>query len=202
MTPTAPLDTLTGRSRSALAAALARCGDERTRRLIRELKAADAALVNHGTAVAAIAVGIGLQLRFSGERLATLCRAALLHDVGKRYVQRAVLHKPGALLAHERQLIEAHPVVGASMLLRAGLLAEASIVRHHHERWDGTGYPDRMHGDTIPLESRIILVADTLDAMTSDRPYREAMPRAAALQEIRRSAGTQLDPSCAAALWA
>jgi HD-GYP domain-containing protein (c-di-GMP phosphodiesterase class II) len=86
------------------------------------------------------------------------------------------------------------------MLLSEGLLAEASIVRHHHERWDGTGYPDRLHGEAIPLESRIILVADTLDAMTTNRPYRVAMRREMALDEIRRASGSQFDPACVAAL--
>jgi HD-GYP domain-containing protein (c-di-GMP phosphodiesterase class II) len=84
------------------------------------------------------------------------------------------------------------------MLLQAGLHAEAAIVRSHHERWDGTGYPDRLRGEAIPLESRIIAVADTFDAMTSDRPYRAAMPRAMALAEIERVAGSQLDPPAAA----
>jgi len=84
------------------------------------------------------------------------------------------------------------------MLLQAGLRAEAAIVRNHHERWDGTGYPDRLRADAIPLESRIILVADTFDAMTSDRPYRAAMPRATVLAEMERVAGSQLDPSAAA----
>jgi HD-GYP domain-containing protein (c-di-GMP phosphodiesterase class II) len=84
------------------------------------------------------------------------------------------------------------------MLRQAGLHAEAAIVRNHHERWDGTGYPDRLRGDAIPLESRIILIADTFDAMTSDRPYRAAIPRAVALAEIERVAGSQLDPSATA----
>ena len=171
----------TGTSCPALAAALARCGDERTRDLVEQLQAADATLAAHGAGVARLAVAMGQRLGIAGERLDTLCRAALLHDIGKRYVPREVLAKPGALLAHERQLVEAHAAVGASMLLQAGLLSEAAIVRHHHERWDGAGYPDRLHGDAIPLESRIILVADTFDAMTSDRAYRAAMPRALAL---------------------
>jgi putative nucleotidyltransferase with HDIG domain len=187
-------------SSAALEEALARCGDGRTRELVEQLEAADATLVEHGAGVAGLAVAIGRRLGVGGERLVTLCRAALLHDIGKRYVPREVLRKPGALLAHERQLVEAHPAVGASMLLQAGLLSEAAIVRHHHERWDGTGYPDRLHGDAVPLESRIILVADTYDAMTSDRAYRAALSRAAALAEIRRSAGSQLDPACAAAV--
>ena len=84
------------------------------------------------------------------------------------------------------------------MLQHAGLRAEAAVVRNHHERWDGTGYPDRLHGDAIPLESRIIAVADTFDAMTSDRPYRAAIAPSVALDEIERIAGSQLDPSPAA----
>ena len=169
-----------------------------TRELVEQLEAADATLVAHGAGVAQLSVALGRRLGIAGERLVTLCRAALLHDIGKRYVPREVLGKPGPLLTHERQLVEAHPAVGATMLLQAGLLSEAAIVRNHHERWDGTGYPDRLHGDAIPLESRIILVADTFDAMTSDRAYRAAMPRAVALAEIERAAGSQLDPAGAA----
>jgi len=167
---------------------------------VRELERADPCLLTHGVGVAELALLMAPRLGVAGERLETLCRAALLHDIGKRFVAPEVLDKPGALLAHERQLVEAHARVGASMLVAAGLLSEASIVRHHHERWDGAGYPDRLHGDAIPLESRIILVADTFDAMTSDRAYRAAIPRAAALAEIERSAGSQLDPGCVAAL--
>jgi polar amino acid transport system substrate-binding protein len=143
---------------------------------------------------------MGRRLGIGGERLVTLCRASLLHDVGKRYVPREVLGKPGPLLSHERQLVEAHAAVGATVLLQAGLLSEAAIVRYHHERWDGRGYPDRLFRDAIPLESRIMMVADTFDAMTSDRAYRAALPPATAIDEIERAAGTQLDPSCAAAL--
>jgi putative nucleotidyltransferase with HDIG domain len=184
----------------SLVHALATCGDRSTRELVRDLAGADAPLLVHGAGVARLAVSLGRRLGVAGERLIVLCRAALLHDLGKRYVPREVLDKPGPLLAHERELVEAHPVVGATMLLRAGLLAEAAIVRHHHERWDGRGYADHLHGEAIPLESRIISAADAYDAMTSDRPYRAAATRAAALQEIRRSAGSQLDPRCAAAL--
>ena len=183
---------------SPLEAALSRCGDDCTHGLIGQLRAADASLVSHGAGVARLAVDLGWRLGIAGERLATLCRAALLHDTGKRYVPREVLDKPGPLLAHERQLVEAHAAVGATMLLQSGLHAEAAIVRNHHERWDGTGYPDRLRGAAIPLESRIIAVADTFDAMTSDRPYRVAMPRAVALTEIELAAGSQLDPTAAA----
>jgi putative nucleotidyltransferase with HDIG domain len=165
--------------------------------LVRQLQAADPSLITHGAAVARLSAVLGRRLGIAGERLDTLRRAALLHDIGKRYVPREVLDKAGPLLAHERQLVEAHPAVGATMLLQAGLHAEAAIVRNHHERWDGTGYPDRLRGDAIPLESRIIQVADTFDAMTSDRPYRAAIPRAVALDEIEDVAGSQLDPRAA-----
>jgi polar amino acid transport system substrate-binding protein len=184
-------------SPSPLAVALVRCGDPCTRELVDQLQRADETLVDHGAGVAQLAVTLGWQLGIAGERLDTLCRAALLHDIGKRYVPREVLEKPGPLLTHERQLVEAHAGVGASMLQQAGLRTEAAVVRNHHERWDGTGYPDRLHGDAIPLESRIIAVADTFDAMTSDRPYRAAIPAGAALDEIERVAGYQLDPSAA-----
>jgi putative nucleotidyltransferase with HDIG domain len=184
-------------SPTPLAIALVRCGDPCTRELVDQLHAADETLVDHGAGVAQLAVTLAWQLGIAGERLDTLCRAALLHDIGKRYVPREVLDKPGPLLTHERQLVEAHAGVGASMLQQAGLRAEAAVVRNHHERWDGAGYPDRLHGDAIPLESRIIAVADTFDAMTSDRPYRAAIPAGLALDEIERVAGSQLDPSAA-----
>jgi putative nucleotidyltransferase with HDIG domain len=184
-------------SPSPLAVTLVRCGDPCTRELVDQLQRADETLVDHGAGVAQLAVTLGWQLGIAGERLDTLCRAALLHDIGKRYVPREVLDKPGPLLTHERQLVEAHAGVGASMLQQAGLRAEAAVVRNHHERWDGTGYPDRLHGDAIPLESRIIAVADTFDAMTSDRPYRAAIPADVALDEIEGVAGYQLDPSAA-----
>jgi diguanylate cyclase len=183
---------------SPLAAALARCGDACTRDLVEQLQAADESLITHGAGVARLSVALGRRLGIAGRRLDTLCRAALLHDIGKRYVPREVLDKPGPLLGHERQLVEAHAAVGATILLQAGLHTEAAVVRNHHERWDGTGYPDRLRGDAIPLESRIIQVADTFDAMTSDRPYRAAIPRAVALAEIEEVAGSQLDPRAAA----
>jgi putative nucleotidyltransferase with HDIG domain len=173
---------------------------DRAGKLIRELQCVDPSLLAHGVGVAELALQMGPRLGVAGEQLETLCRAALLHDIGKQFVAQEVLDKPGALLAHERQLVEAHARVGASMLVAVGMLSEASIVRHHHERWDGAGYPDRLHGEAIPLESRIILVADTFDAMTSDRAYRAALPHAAALAEIEHSAGSQLDPACVAAL--
>jgi HD-GYP domain-containing protein (c-di-GMP phosphodiesterase class II) len=185
-------------SSAALDAALLGCDDACTRRLLRSLDESDPALADHGAGVAAVAVAVGRRLLFGSDRLETLCRAALLHDIGKSLVPRELLRKPCSLSAPERRVVEGHAGVGSLLLVQEGLLSEASIVRHHHERWDGAGYPDRLRGWEIPLESRIILVADTYDAMTSDRPYRVALSREAALEEIRRAAGSQLDPACVA----
>jgi putative nucleotidyltransferase with HDIG domain len=178
---------------TSLAAILDRCGDARAVRLAGEL----GSVLPHGTRVAALSLAMAAQAGLATRRRPLLARAALLHDVGKRYIPAGVLDKPSDLLPHERQLVEAHSTVGASMLLEAGLVEEAAIVRHHHERWDGSGYPDRLFGLAIPYESRIILVADAFDAMTSDRAYRDALPVQVAVAEIDRCAGSQLDPACA-----
>lgn len=122
---------------------------------------------------------------------------ALLHDIGKIAIPDAVLFKPAALDANERKIIGTHPVVGAKLLGNIASMEDVvPCVMHHHEKIDGTGYPDHLHGDQIPLGSRIIAVADSFDAMTTDRPYRRAMTSAAALAELTRVAGTQLDERC------
>ncbi|HZT42627.1 MAG TPA: HD domain-containing phosphohydrolase [Chthonomonadaceae bacterium] len=123
-----------------------------------------------------------------------------LHDVGKIGVPDAVLQKPGRLTAEERAIIETHPILGEIIVRKAPQLAPTLPgVRHHHERWDGMGYPDRLSGRAIPYLARILAIADTFDAMTSDRPYRAGMPRERALEEIAQSAGTQFDPDLAQA---
>ena len=198
MAPIASIDPVLVSPSVALDAALLGCDDACTRRLLHELDEGDPALAEHSAGVAAISVAVGRRLHFGPGRLEALCRAALLHDLGKRLVPSELLLKPGPLSAPERRVVEGHAGVGSLLLVQEGLLSEASIVRHHHERWDGAGYPDRLRGPEIPLESRIILVADTFDAMTSDRPYRVALSHAEALQEIRRAAGSQLDPACVA----
>jgi HD-GYP domain-containing protein (c-di-GMP phosphodiesterase class II) len=124
-----------------------------------------------------------------------------LHDVGKLAVSEEILRKRGPLDPDELIEIRKHPVTGAKMLggirsLRVGV----ECVLHHHERWDGDGYPYGLAGATIPLEARIVSVADAFDAMISDRPYRSAMPREAALAEVDRCAGSQFDPKVANAL--
>jgi ribonuclease P protein subunit RPR2 len=120
----------------------------------------------------------------------------LLHDVGKVAVPDGILHKPDHLLGEERALMRRHPVVGYEIISGVEFLAEAAqIVRHHHERWDGNGYPDGLSGDDIPLAARIFAVVDTLDAMTTDRPYRPGVSIARARSEIAAKAGSQFDPA-------
>ena len=146
---------------------------------------------DHSDNVAAYAVALGQALELDPEHVVRLRRAALLHDIGKVAIPRAVLEKPSRLTDAEFEQIKLHAPTGASMLAHAGLREEASWVRHHHERLDGGGYPDGIAGDDIPLEARIIFVADSFEAMTSDRPYRAGMPVADAVAELRRCAGTQ-----------
>jgi HD-GYP domain-containing protein (c-di-GMP phosphodiesterase class II) len=118
-----------------------------------------------------------------------------LHDLGKVGVPERVLRKPGALTVEEWGVMRAHPMIGAQILEPFRFLAEGvDVVRHHHERFDGGGYPYGLAGTRIPLAARIFSVADCFDAMTSDRPYRAALPVEMALNEIRAGAGTQFDP--------
>ena len=124
----------------------------------------------------------------------------LLHDIGKVAVPDAILFKPGPLDERERALVRKHPVVGSEILRHIDFLDEAkSVVRHHHERWDGGGYPDGLAGEAIPTAARVFAVADTLDAITSHRPYRAAGSFAVARKEIAAEAGTQFDPAIVAA---
>jgi len=125
----------------------------------------------------------------------------LLHDIGKIGIPDSILQKPGPLTAQEREIMQSHTTRGAAILAGVGLLAGhgIAVVRHHHERWDGNGYPDGLADDDIPLPARIFAVADALDAITSDRPYRRAGAWATALAELERGAGTQFDPHVVAA---
>jgi hypothetical protein len=128
--------------------------------------------------------------------------AALLHDVGKIAIPKEILNKPSALTDSEFEVMKTHTIEGQFMLDRVGgLLGRVGeIVRSCHERWDGTGYPDALRGEEIPLESRIVFAADAFNAMTTNRPYRNAMSQAEALDELRAGAGTQFDPSVVEAL--
>jgi putative nucleotidyltransferase with HDIG domain len=124
----------------------------------------------------------------------------LLHDVGKVAVPDAILFKPGPLSDEERALMVRHPQIGSEILRHIDFLDEAKVVvRHHHERWDGKGYPDGLAGEEIPLQARVFAVADTLDALTTDRPYRPACGWSDARQVIRGQSGSQFDPAIVAA---
>lgn len=132
-----------------------------------------------------------------------IARAGLLHDLGKLVALDSILRKPGPLTKEERALIQTHPVVGEKILRPIPFLAEESkAVRHHHERYDGRGYPDKIEGEAIPHVARIVTVADAFDAMTSDRPYRRRLEIDVARQEIERGVGSQFDPVLAEAFLA
>ncbi|WP_052664496.1 HD-GYP domain-containing protein [Nitriliruptor alkaliphilus] len=124
----------------------------------------------------------------------------LLHDIGKVGIPEAILNKPGPLTDEEWQVMRTHPVIGVTLVKPLRLLGDAvGIIRSHHERWDGKGYPEGLAGEDIYLPARIFMIADCFDAMTTDRPYRKALPLHVALEEIDRHAGTQFDPDCARA---
>jgi HD-GYP domain-containing protein (c-di-GMP phosphodiesterase class II) len=124
----------------------------------------------------------------------------LLHDVGKVAVPDAILFKSSSLTEEEYTLVRRHPVIGTEILRDVDFLGEGKlVVRHHHERWDGQGYPDGLEGEAIPLAARVFAVADALDALTTDRPYRPASPFTAAREEVYRGEGTQFDPAVVAA---
>jgi ribonuclease P protein subunit RPR2 len=120
----------------------------------------------------------------------------LLHDVGKVGVPDAILFKSSALTEEEYALVRRHPVIGSEILRDVDFLGDGKlVVRHHHERWNGTGYPDCLSGEAIPIAARVFAVADALDALTTDRPYRPASPFRTARDEIRKGRGTQFDPA-------
>jgi HD-GYP domain-containing protein (c-di-GMP phosphodiesterase class II) len=155
----------------------------------------------HSDRVVGLSHRIGEKLGLGRRELRDLSYAARLHDIGKVGVPDLVLHKPGPLDEEERELIKGHSVWGADLVGRIpGLQDVARIVRHHHERYDGEGYPDRLTGRDIPLASRILTVADAYVAMTEDRPYRRARPRFEVDHEFRDCAGKQFDPYVVAAL--
>ena len=158
------------------------------------LRAKDPNTVTHSAHVAALAVEVGRRLGIDGDRLADLRTAGGLHDVGKLAVPDAILNKPAALDDEEMNVVRSHSVVGAELLRAAGWGGVARFVLEHHERVDGTGYPNGLTGDEISLEARILHATDAYDAMTSDRPYSRAMMKSAAIDELRRGSGTQFDP--------
>jgi putative nucleotidyltransferase with HDIG domain len=152
--------------------------------------------------VAALALEVADVLKLDAQRRRNLEFGALLHDVGKIAIPKEIINKPGKLDAAEWTVIKTHTVEGQKMLERVGgfMRDVGLIVRSHHERWDGGGYPDGLVGDRIPLEARIIACCDTWNAMRTDRAYRKALSHEVALTELMANTGTQFDPAVVEAL--
>jgi putative nucleotidyltransferase with HDIG domain len=166
--------------------------------LTRAIEARDPYRRGHSSRVTDLAEAVARALGWSEERIASLRVGGPLHDIGKLAVSDEVLCKEGRLDDDELAQIREHPKIGAKLLLRVTTLREAiPYVLYHHERWDGTGYPSGKRGEEIPVEARVLAIADAFDAMTSDRPYRNALSREEALAEVERCAGTQFDPKIA-----
>jgi HD-GYP domain-containing protein (c-di-GMP phosphodiesterase class II) len=148
-----------------------------------------------------VATALGVRLALPPEQLRLLAQGAYLHDVGKIAIPNEILNKPGALTDEERAVVETHAAVGAEMVAHAPSLAGcAAVVRHHHERFDGAGYPDRLADSSIPLLARITAVADVWDALTSDRAYRPGWEPGRALAHIVDGSGAHFDPRVVSAL--
>ena len=173
-------------------------GQEKQRlltQLTSSLESSDPYTHGHSRRVARLAANIAKQMGLSGGEIAKIRAAGAMHDVGKVETPTAVLHKAGRLTDEEFDIVKRHPVDGSDMVATLDDDELTAIVRHHHERLDGTGYPDGLAGDEIPLGARILAVADTFDAITSTRPYRQANPHKKALDILSTEAGTQLDPN-------
>ncbi len=174
---------------------------ERTREAIlksfgRILEHRDLETQGHTDRVVRLTEFLGRRFGFRGKRLEALRWGAYLHDIGKLAIPDAVLLKPGALNEREWAVMKSHPVVAVEMLEPLGFLPEITlnVVRHHHERWDGRGYPDGLAGEAIPLEARLFAVVDVFDALVNPRPYKPAWPLERAAEELEREAGKGLDP--------
>ena len=164
--------------------------------LLRTLRAKQPELDQHSGRVAELAARVARRLALGGESLDVVARAAQLHDIGKVGIPDAILNKCGGLTDGEWEFVRNHSALGERILQGAPALRPiARLVRASHERWDGSGYPDRLRGEEIPLEARIVSVCDAYEAMTNDRTYRAAVPHELACQELRRCAGTQFDPA-------
>jgi putative nucleotidyltransferase with HDIG domain len=155
----------------------------------------DAETEGHSKRVTAFTIAIARALELPQERVRVIARGAFLHDIGKMAIPDAILRKPGRLSAEEQAIMREHSYLGYQILRKIPFLQEAAdIVYSHQERYDGSGYPRGLRGDQIPLGARIFAIADTFDAMTSDRPYRAAQSIASGRREVERHAGKQFDP--------
>ncbi len=169
---------------------------EALKALMRALDAKDPYTYGHSQRVVKLAMMMADELNLDDGRRYTLQLAASLHDIGKIGMPDSILKKADSLEDYEMRKAKDHPIVGSQILGEIEELSEvASIVRHHHERWDGTGYPDGLKGEAIPFFARILSILDAYEALVSDRVYRKGMDKFSALEEIKRNAGTQFDPN-------
>lgn len=176
------------------------CITPSVRALIMATEVRDAYTAGHNMRVALYALRLAEEMELTSDQLRAIAQGGVVHDVGKLKVPDSILNKPGKLTHEERRIIELHPVSGYDMCKRLGFLHdELSVIRSHHEKWDGSGYPDRLAGEEIPLLARITAVADVYDALTSSRSYRKAMSHDEAMAIIEQEQGKHFDPACVAA---
>jgi putative nucleotidyltransferase with HDIG domain len=168
--------------------------------LIKAAEVRDPYLGYHMKDVSQLSISIGHQMALPEDEVDLLAVGALLHDIGKIGSPDSILRKPGRLDQAEYEIIRSHPELGARILAEAGLSGAIPAVKHHHERFDGGGYPDGLAGEEIPLLARIVGVADAYSTMIHDKPYRKKIAHTAALEEVLRHSGSQFDPEVVAAL--
>ncbi|HID37536.1 MAG TPA: HD domain-containing protein [Ghiorsea sp.] len=191
------LDTLL--DNRAVHAALADSMNQTLIALVRSLEARDRYTKDHSSRVSQLSVLFAQTLGLDADSIQLIHTGGLLHDIGKVGIADSVLLKPGRYTEQEYAIMKAHPAIGDSILMNMDTLArERLIVRHHHERWDGKGYPDKIGGAEIPLEARIVCVADAIDAMTTHRVYRQAKPLSFCAEQLEFASGTQFDPQVVA----
>jgi putative nucleotidyltransferase with HDIG domain len=163
--------------------------------LSKAIESRDLYTQKHSELVAKYAVEIAKELGLSTEEIEVMEQTALLHDIGKIGIKDTILNKPGKLNPEEWEEVKKHPLIGEELIRPFKLLhIEQTMIRHHHERFDGTGYPDKLKGQEIPIYARILAVADSFEAMVSDRPYRSKLSLQEAKKELERCKGTQFDP--------
>jgi putative nucleotidyltransferase with HDIG domain len=168
--------------------------------LMSSLDARDRETEGHSTRVSELACLLGAEVGLNANELKAIERGALLHDIGKIGVSDTILHKPASLLPDEWESMRHHPDIGAQIIEDIPFLQDTlPIIRYHHERWDGSGYPVGLSGKDIPLQARIFAVADAFDALISDRPYRKHVPVDKALAYIKEKSGILFDPEIVSA---
>jgi HD-GYP domain-containing protein (c-di-GMP phosphodiesterase class II) len=169
--------------------------------LANSIDSKDAYTRGHSQRVGDVAVEIGRELSLAERELRQLQYGGILHDIGKIGIVESILCKQSRLTDQEMAIMREHPAIGDAIIGPVSFLGSVrACVRHHHERWDGTGYPDRLKGEDIPLLARIVACADTFDACTSTRPYQKAMPLEKAMEILDNLSGAQLDPKVVMAL--